>query len=395
MVKLNVIIAGYIVGGPLGGLAWHHLQYVLGLKSLGCTILYVEDSDDYPSCYNPQTHHLSSDPFYGLKFINELFASFEIQHLWSYFHQPSNQWYGIPKKKVDEFILNADVFINLSGYNPLREEYLKIPFRVYIDTDPVFTQIRHLTESAAMSRALRHNYFFSFGENFFLNKCTIPEDGFDWKPTRQPVYINAWKYSAGQKGAKWTTVMQWDSYKVRTFKGRKFSMKSSSFEPYFTLPHKVSDSFELAIGNTTAPREKLLKQGWHLEDPLSVTLTPSTYQEYIRRSKGEWSVAKEGYVSSYSGWFSERSAGYLASGRPVVIQDTGFSEFIQTGRGLFSFTSPEGAVAAIDEVNRNYEQHCSYARAIAEEYFHSDKVLLSILQRMNFSITGNFAYESI
>jgi len=156
-------------------------------------------------------------------------------------------------------------------------------------------------------------------------------------------------------------------------------MKSASFDHYLALPQKVNDKFELAIGSTTAPKGKLAEAGWQTTDPLSVTLSPDTYQQYIQQSKGEWSIAKQGYAYSNSGWFSERSTGYLASGRPVVVQETGFSEFIETGRGLFSFTSPAEAVIAIEEVNHNYAAHCKWAREISEEYFRFDKVLNALL----------------
>jgi hypothetical protein len=376
---LKIVIAGYIAGGPLGGLVWHHFQYALGLKNMGHDVIFIEDSDDYPSCYNPNTHELSDDPSYGIGFIEKIFTRFEINDKWAYYHALSKTWFGLTEKKVKKFCGSADLFLNLSGVNPVREFVQKIPVRVFIDTDPVFTQIRHLTEPAAFARAKLHNRFFTFGENFGSQNCGIPDDGFNWQPTRQPVFLKAWNYSTGNKNAKWTTVMQWDSYKSREYNSQVFGMKSASFDDYFSLPKKISDSFELAIGSATAPKEKLLEAGWNISDPLAVTLSPSTYQQYIQQSKGEWSIAKHGYVGTNSGWFSERSTGYLASGRPVVVQETGFSEFIETGRGLFSFTSPAEAVVAIEEVNHDYAAQCNWAREIAEEYFRFDKVLNALL----------------
>ena len=380
--KLNIIVAGYIVGGPLGGLAWHHFQYILGLHALGHNVLFIEDSDDYPSCYNPTTHELSTDASYGLAFINQLFANYNLQHQWSYYHQHSDYWFGVNGQEVKRFIKKADVFLNLSGVNPLREIFSTIPVRVFVDTDPVFTQIRHLTEADGYRRALLHNHFLSYGENFGLQGCSIPDDGFSWQPTRQPVFLKAWNYSTGNKNAKWTTVMQWDSYKERAFNGINYGMKSLSFSDYFTLPQKVNDTLELALGSASAPVEKLSEAGWKITGSLAVTLSPATYQQYIHQSKGEWSIAKHGYVISNSGWFSERSTCYLATGRPVIVQETGFSKSIETGRGLLSFTTPEEAVAAIDIVNSNYELHCKYAREIVTEYFSFDKVLNTLLERV-------------
>ena len=386
--KANIVIAGFIVGGPLGGLVWHHLQYVLGLHIMGHNVLFVEDSDDYASCYNPQTHQLSTDPSYGLSFIHQVFTQYGLQQYWAYYQQSKNRWHGKTEQQVKEFINTADLFINLSGVHPLREMFLKIPVRIFLDTDPVFTQIRNLTEPAAFEIARRHNVFFSYGENFGKPGCSIPDDGFNWQPTRQPVFLNAWQYSTGNKNAKFTTVMQWDSYKVREYNNLLYGMKSASFEEYFSLPKKVSDKFELALGSATAPKEKLRAAGWGVTDSVAVTITPASYQQFIQQSKGEWSIAKHGYVASYSGWFSERSTGYLASGRPVVVQDTGFSDFIETGRGLFSFTSPGEAIAAIEAINNNYGAHCKWAREIAITYFKFDTVLTDLLQRCNSSATA-------
>lgn len=378
--KLHIIIAGYIVGGPLGGLVWHHLQYVLGLHQMGHDVLFVEDSDDYPSCYNPQTHLLSDDPTYGLEFINNVFTQYDLHQHWAYYHQPVNRWYGKSEKEVKDFIQKADLFLNLSGVNPLRDYFLIIPIRVLLDTDPVFTQIRNLTEPAALLLAKKHNRYFTYGENFGNPGCSIPDDGLYWLPTRQPLCLNAWEFTKGNNNGKWTTVMQWDSYKVREYNGRSFGMKSASFDAYINLPTQSGQSFELAVGGETTPREKLKIHGWQLAAPLTITFNPSTFQQYLRQSKGEWSIAKQGYVVSNSGWFSERSTGYLACGRPVIVQDTRFSDFIETGRGLFAFSTPDEALSAIEEVNRDYASHCKWARETAEEYFRFDKVLSTLLQ---------------
>lgn len=387
--KLNIIIAGYIVGGPLGGLVWHHLQYVLGLHKMRHQVLFVEDSDNYPSCYHPQTHELTTDPSYGLGFIQKVFTQYGLQENWAYYNYHTKIWHGRTSSQVRSCTERADIFINLSGVNPLREMFMNIPVRVLLDTDPAFTQIRHLTEPSAMANARRHTHFFSFGENIGKPHCTIPDDGLHWQPARQPVVFDVWKNTPGNKNAKWTTVMQWDSYKVREYQGEVFGMKSSSFDDYFSLPQKHNESFELAIGSATAPKEKLIGYGWNIADPLSITFSPATYQQYIQQSKGEWSIAKHGYVVTNSGWFSERSTGYLSSGRPVVVQETGFSEIIETGRGLFSFASPAEAVAAIEEVNHNYAAHCNWAREIAEEYFRFDKVLSALLQTCQMPVPIN------
>ena len=378
---MQIVVMGYIVRGPYGGLVWHHLQYVLGLKKLGHEVLFLEDSDNYPSCSNPFSAELTTDPSYGLQFIKDVFDHYDIRNNWAYCDSHTGTWHGLSREKVFSFCHSADIVLNISAINPLRDWWSKIPNRILIDTDPVFTQIRHLTNKHDNKIAQYHTAFFSFGENFGRPDCSIPDDGFNWKPTRQPVFLEAWKIANPNPNAKWTTVMQWDSYKERMFANRVFGMKSLSFCEFENLPRLIqTEHFELAIGSASAPVEKLKNDGWNVISSIVPTTTPWSYQNYIQQSKGEWSVAKQGYVSSKSGWFSERSTGYLASGRPVIVQDTGFSRFIKTGEGLLTFNTPEEAIAAVDKINSNYNKHCKDARTIAEEYFRYDNVLDHLLQ---------------
>lgn len=377
---MKILVLGYIVRGPLGGLAWHHLQYVLGLKQLGHDVLFVEDSDDFPGCYNPDTFVLGEDPAYGLRFIQTLFNSFELNEHWAYYDAHTNNWFGATKQKVLSFCKEADMVLNISGVNPVRDWWVKIHYRVFIDTDPGFTQIRHLTETSAHNLAAYHNHFFSFAENIRKPGCTIPVDGFDWHATRQPVFLDAWKVSPAVPYSKWTTVMQWDSYKDREYQGQKFGMKSISFKDFDNLPLLLpNETFELALGSSTAPVDELRQKGWQVISSLIPTKTPWTYQRYIEQSKGEWSVAKHGYVTSNSGWFSERSLCYMASGKPVVVQDTGFSNTLETGAGLLSFKTMEEAAEAIMRINTEYAFHGRKARLIVEENFAAAKVLQSLI----------------
>ncbi len=381
MSDLRIVVLGYIVRGPLGGLAWHHAQYVLGLTRLGHDVLFVEDSDDYPACYDPQTDSMSVDPTYGLSFIRNFFNKLGLGDRWAYHDAHAETWHGSAFTRVADFCRTADLVLNLSGVNPAREWWTEIPARALVDTDPVFTQIRHLTDDAERELAKRHTVFFSFGENIKTTSCKIPDDGFTWQATRQPIVLDAWAVTPGRADGKWTTVMQWDSYATREYGGHRFGMKSESFADYFDLARRTEETFELALGSAKAPREKLQNKGWHVCDPRLPTRDPWTYQNYLRGSKGEWGVAKHGYVVSRSGWFSERSAAYLASGRPVVTQETGFSEWLGVGSGVLSFSNLDEAVGGIEEVARRYDFHCRAAREIVAEYFDARKVLTHLLER--------------
>jgi len=379
--RLRIIVLGYLVRGPLGGIAWHHLQYVLGLARLGHDVFFVEDSDDYPSCYDPIRNTMGVDPTYGVAFAARAFERLGLKDRWTYYDAHLDSWCGPAAENVLEICATADVVLNLSCVNPLRPWLEHVPVRVLVDTDPVFTQTRHLADPAARARAARHTAFFSFGENVGEHGCTIPIDGFPWRPTRQPIVIDAWTAAPGRIDGPLTTVMQWESYRAAEHDGIRFGMKGESFEPYLDLPARSGRRFEIAVGSRHEPRARLERHGWTVLDPREPTRDPWTYQDFIRESKAEFSVAKHGYVVSHSGWFSERSAAYLASGRPVVIQDTGFSRWLKTDVGVLSFTSLDEACERLDALDRDYDRHCAAARAIAETYFESDAVLTRLLQQ--------------
>ena len=377
--RLRIVVLGYIVRGPLGGLAWHHLQYVLGLADLGHEVVFVEDSDDYPSCYDPSRNIVDTDPSYGLGFAARAFERVGLGPRWAYYDAHTARWLGPCADRVLQLCASADLLLNLSGVNPLRPWLLGVPARALVDTDPVFTQIRHLTDPAARAEALRHTAFCSFGAHG--ERGAIPDDGLPWQPTRQPIVLRAWPVTPGPTAGCWTTVMQWDSYAAREYGGVRYGMKSASFEPYLDLPRRSGQRFELALGSPTAPRRLLRRHGWSVRNPLRPTRDPWSYQRYLQRSRAEFSVAKHGYVAARSGWFSERSAAYLASGRPVVVQDTGFEAWLRADMGVLPFSSPEEALAAIEAVERNYAAQCRAAREVAEEYFDAQRVLQALIAR--------------
>lgn len=377
--RLRIVVAGYIVRGPLGGLVWHHLQYVMGLARLGHDVYFIEDSDDYPACYDTERNLTDCDPTYGLKFATRVFDRMGLGERWAYHDAHTSRWVGPCGERAVEICKDAELLLNLSGMNPQRPWLAQIPVRVLVDTDPVFTQIRNLVESWSRNRAVWHTDFFTFAENIGREDSNVPLDGFPWQPTRQPVVLDVWPVTPGRANGKFTTVMQWKSYAGAEYNGRRYGMKSESFGPYEDLPTRVGPIIELA--QTGAPEARLRQLGWQLRDALELTRDPWEYQDYIQKSRAEFGVAKHGYVASRSGWFSERSAGYLASGRPVLAQNTGFDTWLPTGEGVVAFQTPEGAAAGIDDINHRYDSHCTAARELVGEYFEASKVLNSLIER--------------
>ncbi len=375
-----MVVLGYLVRGPLGGLAWHHLQYAAGLHRLGHEVFFLEDSGDYPACYDPSRHSVDRDPSYGLHFAREALERLGLGTRWAYHDAHEGRWLGPLAERGVEVSSRADVLLNVSGVNPLRAWHLEAPVRVLIDTDPVFTQIRHLVDPEARGAAKLHTHFFTFGENFGGPGCEIPDDGFPWRPTRQPIVLPEWPPTPAPRAGTFSTVMQWESYPAVVYRGRRYGVKADSFPPYLDIPREARVPLEIALGSASAPRALLHDHGWRLTDPLAVTRDPWTYQAFIRASRGEFGIAKEAYALAWTGWFSERSACYLASGRPVVVQDTGFSQWMGSSPGVLPFSSPDGALAALDEVCAHYEAHCEAARDAAETHFASDRVLARLLE---------------
>ena len=365
--------------GPLGGMVWSNLQYLMGLSKLGHDVYFLEDSDDYDSCYDPIGQCFGTDPTYGLTFIENILDQIGFKDRWAYYDAHKSEWHGPCINRIHEICKTADMLVNLCGINPLRPWLVEIPARILIDEDPVFTQIRNLLEENMRNRTSQHTHFYSFGENIRTENCTIPDDNFPWLPTRQPIVVEESKPVSGNENARFTTVMLWNSYPAREYNNITYDMKSKTFEEYIDLPRKVGPIFEFAIGGSKIPKDLLKNKGWNICDPIEITKDVDKYKNFIENSKAEFSIVKDGYIKSNSGWFSERSAAYLTSGRPVITQDTGFSINIPCGRGLFAVQNIGEAVSAIFEVNSNYKQQSKWAREIAEEYFDYKIILPKIL----------------
>jgi hypothetical protein len=375
--RLRIVVLGYVVRGPLGGMAWSDLHYLLGLRDLGHDVWFVEHGDDYPSCVDPVRKTVSSDPGYGLRFAFALFDRVGFASRWAYHDAHTETWHGGAAGRIRGVCASADLVLNLAGVNPLGAWLERVPHRVLVDKDPVFTQLRHLRDPAEATRAAQHTAFFTFAANL----GALPPDGFAWQPTRHPIWLEGWPVAPPTPDAPFSTVMQWESYPAVEHGGVRYGTKADSFGPYLDLPRRV-ESLELTVGGP-APVELLRAHGWTVRDSLETVSDPWSYRSYVQRSAGEFGVAKHAYVLPRSGWFSERSASYLASGRPVVAQETGFSQWLPGGEGVVGFSDADEAVAAIDDVRARYRRHARAARELAETYFDSRSVLSSLLERVH------------
>lgn len=390
MGSLKVIVTGLIGQYPLGGVTWDYLQYVLGLQRMGHDVYYFEDTGQWP--YNPVEGGIAGDCSFNVEYLGSVMDRFGLGERWAYHFPWESQWFGLTEQKRQEALQSADVLINVSGTLAHPEHYRHIPRLVYIDTDPVFTQVKLARGQSDFRHMVEmHDSHFSFGEHL---SETVPETGIEWQPTRQPVVLSEWS-PMNTAGTAFTTVMNWTSYKPLTFNGTSYAQKDVEFERFIDLPSMVAEtSLEIAVnsGKTRhTPRALLAHKGWHVVHPDHVCPDLDSYRSYISASRAEWSVAKNGYVVGQPGWFSCRSACYLAAGRPVVVQDTGFSRLLPTGTGIVPFSSLEQAIEGIRDVQRRYDSHRNAAREIAEQYFDSALVLAQLLDRSMASVTGEQA----
>jgi hypothetical protein len=378
--KLRIVVTGLIAQYPLGGVAWDYGQYAAGLHRLGHDVYYFEDTGQWP--YNPLEGGVSKGCDYNVDYLSRVLTQLGLENRWAYRFPFESRWYGLPDEQRRGVIETADVLINVSGCLARPSEYRRIPRLIYIDSDPVFTQIK-LARGQMDYRKLvdTHDVHFSFGEAFSEN---MPSTGHEWRPTRQPVVLSEWHTGRSPRKA-FTSVLNWTSYKPVSWQGRTFGQKDVEFRRFLDLPGRLDDSvMEIAVnaGKTRRTPYALLRQkGWQVVDPMDVCPDLDSYRDYIETSLGEWSVAKNGYVEGRPGWFSCRSACYLAAGRPVVVQDTGFNGVLPVGTGILSFRTMDEAVAAILDIGARYDEHSKAARAVAEEYFDSDKVLSRLLEQ--------------
>ena len=377
---LTIILSGMIASDPYqGGATWAVLQYLLGLRRLGHTVYFVEPIQ--PTAVSPAGGPLHEST--NAAYFRKVMVDFKQEHAAALLLSGTQQTIGLSYEQLTEIARRADVLINISGM--LSDEQLlePIPVRIYLDLDPAFIQLWYTVQSIDM-RFAAHTHFATIGMAIGRPDCVVPTCGLEWITTLQPIVLERWPIAKDVVYDGLTTVANWRGYGSIDFQGQLYGQKVHSLRQFIKLPTLTSTRFMPALA--IHPDEKndinaLAANGWQWLDPALVAGTPETYQEFIRGSWAEFGIAKSGYVVSRCGWFSDRSVCYLASGRPVLAQQTGFSDDLPCGEGLLSFSSNEEALSGIESLRADYPRHARAARAIAEEFFDSDKVLSRLLTR--------------
>ncbi|MGH2940277.1 MAG: glycosyltransferase [Solirubrobacterales bacterium] len=367
---LKILLAGMVAGDPWqGGATTAVLQYVEGLRRLGHEVLVVEAVES--AALRPDgpvvTYFASLAPLAGRAAL---------------LARGGTETLGLSYREIERFAREADLLLNVSGM--LRDERLLEPIgvRAFLDLDPGFNQV---WAAEGFDFGLdRHTHCVSVGTRIGESDCAVPTLGRSWIPILPPVTPASWPPADGA-GRAWTTVGNWRSYGSPTHEGLRYGQRAHSMRELIELPRRSGARFEMALGIHPDERDDLAaleENGWSLVDPLAVAATPSAYARFVRGSRAELGIAKQGYVASRGGWFSDRSAAYLASGRPVVAQDTGFGAALPTGAGLLAFDDVASAAAAIESVEGDLDRHRRAAREIAVEYLDAARVLPLLLERL-------------
>jgi hypothetical protein len=386
---MRILVSGLVGQYAFGGVTWDYMQYVLGFRVLGHDVWYLEDSANW--AYDPVKQEPSADCSYCVSYLERIMREFDMGDRWIYRNEPDGKYYGISDERAAEKIIGeADVLVNVSGACWLRPITAKIKTKLFLDGDPMFTQIKLARGTPEYLERIRaHEGHFTFGLNIGRLGCKVPETEFRWRPTVQPIMLECWSRplmdteTSDNANSVWTTVMNWASYKPEEFEGETYGQKDVEFLRFAELPLQTEEKFVVAMGQgpgKSRPTAHLESLGWKILEPDIHLPDHVSYRDFVANSKAEWSIAKNGYVKSRSGWFSCRSACYLAAGKPVVVQDTGWSEHLPSGDGALCFSTLEEAVRAIEAVVRNYPHHCAAARSYAENHFDAAKVCAELLE---------------
>lgn len=357
------------------------LQYLAGFARLGHDVYFVEKSGYSNSCYDPSRDIMSDDCSFGVAAVGALLERFGLGERWCFVDQ-HGRYHGLSRRRVKEVFKSADLFVDMGTHGAWMDETIG-GRRVLLDGEPGFTQMKMESgNGGARQRFPEYDHYYTCGANIGKAGCEVPTAGRDWRLLWHPVLCSEFAPEPVRPDAPFTTVMNWQSHDPLFYRGRSFGQKDIEFEKFVSLPARSSALLEIAVSGKNTPWQRLKESGWRVRNAHEVTATYDSFVSYIRASRGEFSIAKNIFVATYSGWFSDRSAVYLAMGRPVVLEDTGFSAHLPCGRGLFAVRTVEEAVAALGEITASHEAHSRGAREIALEYLDAPVVLGRFLNEL-------------
>ncbi len=363
---------------PLAGVMWQLLHHLIGFRQLGIDVYYIEDNGG-EWLYDPYVNDITADPSRNIKLLAGTLESHGFKDRWAFFFdQQRQQHYGMEPRRALELLTDADGVINLCAAMLPRDELLRNRCLIYLETDPGDNAVRGSEFMAA------HKLHFTYGYNIGGADCILPAGSIDWHRTRPPVLLDQWHPGTGPANpAIFTTVGTWQNkgHDIQIGGETYHWSKHFNFRKVLEVPHRSGQPMELATDLNSGPDyERAVAGGFKIRPAVPMSLNLDSYRQYISSSRGEFTAAKDLVVRTRSGWFSDRSVCYLAAGRPVITQRTGFEKFIPTGTGLLGFDDADEAVEAVHAVNSDYTHHASTAREIACEYFDALKLLNEIAE---------------
>lgn len=381
--KGKLIVFGILFFYPLAGVTYQFLHYLIALRRLGYDPYYVEDSARW--IYDPRLNEMSPDVRANLDLVVPALQAHGFGERWCFRgNYQDGGCFGLSETELGRLYHEADAFLNVTGAQEIRDEHRAIRRRIYVESDPFVAQVKVAQGDPGMIELLAaHDRHFSFGENLGSPDCLVPTGKFHWQPTRQPVVLDLWDASP-TGGDTYNTITTWHNQgKDIEWQGETwYWTKDREFEKFLDLPRaRPAQRFELAATVNDQVKTRLRDHGWQQRDSLEISREAKRYRTYIQQARGEFTVARDQYVRPRTGWFSDRTVCYLAAGRPVITQETGFSKFVPSGKGLFGFTTLDDVLRAIEAIESDYAGHCQAAREVAAEHFSAEKVVGSLMER--------------
>jgi hypothetical protein len=381
----TILFCSWMVRHPVGGVLSNNLQFLTGFRRLGHDVYLLEKAGYDDSCFDPERRVNSDDCSCGIRRVGGLLARHGLRGKWCYV-SADGAYHGMSRSEVESAIARADLFIDRGLHRSWDDETADVPVRVLLDPDPGFRQLKLANAVARGRRVPHYDAYFTYGHNIGTTRSTAPTAGVPWRHVFHPVDTALYAPAPPPaRGASWTTVMHWRALERVDYAGRTYGMKDVQFRYFEDIPTRVTAPMEVAVEGSSAPVDRLRESGWRVVSALDATVSYASYHDYLRRSFGEFSVVKDVYRQLNVGWFSDRSAAYLAHGRPVIVQSNGIASHLPTGEGLFEVADVHEAVDAIEKVARDPARHLVAARRIAEEYLDSRVVLGRFLDELGIA----------
>lgn len=373
---MTIILAGGIGRSGLGGQAWAYLQYMIGFRALGHDVYYLEDCGETSSVWNWDLEEWTQDLAFPAAYVRDCLEPFGFADKWVYRTNALSA--GMSLDHLKAICAKADlVIVRAIPLWDWRPEYDLPARRIFIDVDPGFTQMNIAGGDQGFATAIRHcERLFTIGQRFGASDCPVPITDYNWLQTLPPVALSEWPVVTGPAARHFTSIMRWDGFQDASYQGQTYGQKDREFARFIDLPARTSQRFRIALNGPP----DLADYGWDIVPGELATRTPQAYRQFIQQSRAEFGVAKHGYVQMRPGWFSDRSVCYLASGLPILVQDTGLSDWLPIGQGIVTFQDYSEILRGIETINTGYERHRQAARKLAEEYFSTEKVLPALLE---------------